>query len=114
MYPAQKGVGQAINAAISNGIVTSPYSMGYNDTLQQFNDVLLTLNLTYLDLLLIHLPDPNYNSNPSVDPNCKLNCTYNVNGCMTPTPIDPPLCRQSTWMLWLKYSMMVDIFFFNP
>eukprot|EP01084_Bolivina_argentea_P193354 331728_1 len=115
MYPAQKGVGNAINNAINSGLVTrkqmfivskvdscAPYPMGYNDTLQQTDDVLKTLNLTYLDLLLIHLPDPTYNSQPSTDINCKLNCTYNVNGCVTPTPINPPLCRQSTWNAMIK------------
>eukprot|EP01084_Bolivina_argentea_P193353 331726_1 len=115
MYPAQKGVGNAINNAINSGIVTRqelfitskvdaeyPYPMGYNDTLIQTDQVLTTLNLSYLDLLLVHLPDPNYNSNPSTDTNCKLNCTYNVNGCVAPIPINPPLCRQSTWNAMIK------------
>ena len=116
IYPSQQGVGLAINNAINTGLVTrdemfitskvsdNQYPLGYNDTINQTNIILKTLNLTYLDLLLIHVPDPNFDANPSSDPNCRLNCTYNTptGSCLTPRPINPPLCRQSTWNAMIK------------
>eukprot|EP01147_Barroeca_monosierra_P004428 gene4428-8541_t len=63
--------------------------LGYQDTLSQFDEILRTLDTTYIDLLLIHWPGPSENS---TDPAC------------TGPSSSPRLCRQSTW------RAMEDIF----
>jgi len=59
------------------------FPLGFNDSLQQFAQILLDLNTTYVDLLLIHWPtetDPN--ANISTDPTCQKNTTtYNEKEC---------------------------------
>ena len=60
-------------------------ALGYNDTLDQMKYVLSSLNVTYVDLLLIHWPyDPSHP--PTTDPLCRGN-----------TPQEMKACRQSTW-----------------
>ncbi|EGD83004.1 hypothetical protein PTSG_03640 [Salpingoeca rosetta] len=54
--------------------------LGYKDTMSQFEQILQTLDTTYVDLLLIHWPGPSENS---TDPAC--------------AGVTPKLCRQSTW-----------------
>ena len=94
-YRNQKGVGKAIAASQvpreemfivskvgSGGLIQSGYAMGYNDTLIQIKPILDTLQVDYVDLLLIHWPGP---PGKSTDPLCQG---------------DPPTwrgCRQSTW-----------------
>ena len=65
-------------------------TLGYNSTLQQFEELLLMFNTTYFDLLLIHwpsLPD-NRTSNDSSDSVCNSADSRRYN---------PTLCRQITW-----------------
>ena len=92
-YHDQTGIGKALAAAISNGTVTRDEVFitskvgggppGYNETLAQFDQILTTLQVKYVDLLLIHWPGPVIGFE-SKDPNCKH---------LT----DGPKCRQSTW-----------------
>ena len=56
--------------------------MGYNETMNQIKPVLETLQVDYLDLLMIHWPGPPGNS---TDPACIGN------------PTSWRACRQSTW-----------------
>ena len=87
-YHDQVGIGKAIRGS---GIprdqifITSKVGpsapLGYNDTLHQMEQVLSSLNVSYVDLLLIHWP---YDfRHQSSDPLCRGN-----------TPAE---CRQSTW-----------------
>ena len=103
-YHDQKGIGRAIAASqvpreelfivskvcnphgppayLENMNARDIYAMGYNDTLMQMEPILKTLQVDYVDLLLIHWPGPPGNS---TDPLCQG---------------DPPTwreCRQSTW-----------------
>ena len=94
-YRNQNGVGKAIAASQipreemfivskvgSGGLIQSGYAMGYNDTLIQIKPILDTLQVDYVDLLLVHWPGPPGNS---TDPLCQG---------------DPPTfrgSRQSTW-----------------
>ncbi|XP_065829602.1 aldo-keto reductase Mvan_2161-like [Oscarella lobularis] len=98
-YHDQVGVGKAIR---ESGIpreqifITSKVgpggvcggALGYNDTLDQMKDVLSSLNVTYVDLLLIHWPYvdvrwPYSRNHPSTDSLCQGHT--------------PQACRQSTW-----------------
>ena len=56
--------------------------MGYNETMNQIKPILETLQVDYLDLLMIHWPGPPGNS---TDPACIGN------------PTSWRACRQSTW-----------------
>jgi len=66
------------------------YPLGYQDSLQQFQDILVNLNTTYVDLLLIHWPSSDPNNPPkgtTLDPTCIRNTTtYNE-----------VQCRLNTW-----------------
>lgn len=93
-YGDQGGVGQAV---AESGIpreeifVTSKVGggpMGYNETLDQFKTVLSTLNMTYVDLLLIHWPWPIHGK--SSDPACQ-------NGAASANS-----CRVSSWKAMLE------------
>ena len=94
VYLNQIGVGKAIAASqipreelfivskLGNAGLIQGAAMGYNDTLIQMGPTLKTLQVDYLDLLLVHWPGPPGNS---TDPACQG---------------DPPTwhgCRQSTW-----------------
>eukprot|EP00118_Oscarella_pearsei_P026852 m.310515 g.310515 ORF g.310515 m.310515 type:complete len:350 (+) comp52168_c0_seq1:395-1444(+) len=60
-------------------------ALGYNDTLKQMEYVLSSLNVTYVDLLLVHWPyDPTHP--PTTDPLCRGNTSKEMKAC-----------RQSTW-----------------
>ena len=93
-YRNQIGVGKAIVASqiprqdlfivskVGSGGLVSGGALGYNDTLVQIEPVLQSLQVSYVDLLLIHWPGPPGNSS---DPACQGN---------------PPTwraCRQATW-----------------
>ena len=93
-YRNQIGVGKAIASSqipreelfivskVGNGGLISGAAMGYNDTLLQIDPILKSLQVEYVDLLLIHWPGP---PGKSTDPACQG---------------DPPTwrgCRQSTW-----------------
>ena len=88
-YHDQAGIGNAIKkSGISREeiFITSKIdalALGYNSTLEQMEDILLTLQLDYVDLLLIHWPGPP--SPTSSDPACQGN------------PTTWRACRQSTW-----------------
>eukprot|EP00759_Apiculatamorpha_spiralis_P005004 PhF_6_TR12994/c0_g1_i1/m.20556 len=64
------------------------YPLGYNDTLAQADQVLATLNTSYVDLLLVHWPDQGttFVSANSTDPNCDPQRGGT-----------PQNCRRSTW-----------------
>lgn len=90
-YHDQPGVAKAVQASgIPRGdiFMTSKLSPnGYNETLHQMDIILSELNMTYVDLLLIHWPGPPV---LSTDPACKG---------------DPPswrACRQSVWKAMTK------------
>ena len=65
-------------------------ALGYNDTLQQFQKLLIMFNTTYFDLLLIHWPSlpNNRSSNDSSTPYCNSG---------DPSEYNPTFCRQITW-----------------
>ena len=88
-YHDQLGVGRGIKDSgvprkeiflVSKIDVTA---LGYNSTLNQIDDILKTLQVDYVDLLLIHWPGPP--SPTSNDPACQGN------------PSTWKACRQSTW-----------------
>ena len=54
-------------------------ALGYQDSLDQFDAILSTLNTTYVDLLLIHWPGPAGNS---TDPACVGDNSSPKVGCM--------------------------------
>ena len=93
-YRNQKGVGRAISESgipreelfvvskVGSGGLVSGGGMGYNETMIQFEEILETLQVSYVDLLLIHWPGPPGNS---TDPACQGN------------PQTWRKCRQSTW-----------------
>ena len=73
------GPGQGSNRSIPSG------ALGYNDTLTQMDYTLSSLNVTYVDLLLVHWPyDPTHP--PTTDPLCRGNTSQEMKAC-----------RQSTW-----------------
>lgn len=88
-YWCQAGVGRAIRESgvprkeifVTSKIDTK--ALGYNSTLKQMDDILQTLQLEYVDLLLIHWPGPP--STFSDDPACQGK------------PSTWRECRQSTW-----------------
>eukprot|EP00117_Sycon_ciliatum_P049247 scpid82334/ scgid34943/ Uncharacterized oxidoreductase Mvan_2161 len=88
-YRDQPGVGQAVRQsgiARDEIFITSKVGggpLGYNETLDQFKEVLSTLNMTYVDLLLIHWPWPLVGG--SSDPACQ-------DGAASANS-----CRQSSW-----------------
>ena len=66
--------------------------MGYNETLDQWKQILVTLDTDYIDLLLIHWPGPSENS---TDPACVgPKATPKVRRCagpgVTPAPGHAP------------------------
>lgn len=85
-YHDQPGVAKAVNAsgvARSDIFITSKLSPnGYNETLKQMTKILSDLNMSYVDLLLIHWPGPPF---LSTDPACKGD------------PSSWKACRQSVW-----------------
>ena len=93
-YRNQPGVGKAIKAntvpredlfivsKVGSGGLVSGAALGYNETLVQVKPMLDTLQVDYVDLLLIHWPGPPGNSS---DPACQGN------------PATWRACRQSTW-----------------
>ncbi|XP_065196639.1 uncharacterized oxidoreductase YtbE-like [Sycon ciliatum] len=97
-YTDQIGVGKAIAAAIAAGEVTREElfvvskvgsgglipgaAMGYNDTMVQIGPILSSLQMKYVDLLLIHWPGP---PGKSKDPACQGQ------------PATFKTCRQQTW-----------------
>jgi len=94
MYLNEKSVGKAIKASSvprSDIFITSKvgpvYALGYNETLNQFKQILANLQTDYVDLLLIHWPSalPPYPA--TTDPFCRHN---------SPT-YDEKKCRLSTW-----------------
>lgn len=97
-YNDQVGIGKAIKASVVSRkdlFITSKVGsahggsqdfsagLGYNDTLAQIKPVLDTLQVDYVDLLLLHWPGP---PGKSTDPACQGN----------PSPTWRE-CRQSTW-----------------
>lgn len=88
-YWCQAGVGRAIKASgvpRKEVFVTSKIdreALGYNSTLKQIDDILQTLQLDYVDLLLLHWPGPP--STFSDDPACQGN------------PDTWRECRRSSW-----------------
>ena len=95
-YGTQIGIGEAV---VKSGVpreeifITSKIGggpRGYNETLQQFIQVLHTLNTSYVDLLLIHWSWPIYNN--TADPAC-LHGEASANSC-----------RVSSW------KAMIEIF----
>ena len=90
-YRGEAGVGMAVlhqtEVHRSEIFITSKVGglpPGYNDTLEQFQEILTQMNLTYVDLLLIHWPGPL--PLKSSDPKCKL-----ISG-------SDKECRQSSWL----------------
>lgn len=93
-YRNQPGVGRAIKASkvsredlfivskVGSGGLVSGGALGYNDTLVQIKPILDTLQVDYVDLLLIHWPGP---PGKSTDPACQGEATT------------WRACRQSTW-----------------
>jgi len=89
-YNDLAGVGWAVgNSSVNRSdiFITSkvddPY--GYNTTIEHIDAVLATLNVDYVDLLLMHWPGPTFflnHSGPPIDQWCSDN---------------GPLCRQQTW-----------------
>ena len=68
--------------------------LGYADTLQQFEDIKATMNVTYVDALLVHWPWPSAskgnvtnNATQSSDPLCNTTAvaTYDEAGCRLST-----------------------------
>ncbi|XP_065180627.1 glyoxal reductase-like [Sycon ciliatum] len=88
-YGDQAGVGKGILASgieRSELFVTSKIPCyGYNETLKNVDEALSTLNMSYVDLLLIHWP---YSKSKvfTTDPNCKPD-----------TAASAKTCRQSVW-----------------
>lgn len=86
-YGDQVGVGQAVAESGLNRddiFITSKVSPnGYNATMDQFAQILQSLNTSYVDLLLIHWP---YGAYGKADPPCNP---------LTPAKADG--CRQDTW-----------------
>lgn len=62
----------------SAGIVGSNSPMGYLDAKQQIAAVLEAVNVTYVDLMLIHWPS---STAPSQDAECNLGPSYNASAC---------------------------------
>ena len=93
-YRNQPGVGRAIKASkvpreelfivskVGSGGLVSGGALGYNDTLNQIKPILDSLQVEYVDLLLIHWPGP---PGQSSDPACQGH------------PDTWRSCRQSTW-----------------
>lgn len=85
-YGNQVGIGKAIKASgVSREdlfIVSKLTLLGYNDTFTQLQQILNTLQVDYVDLLLIHWPAVNGKSS---DPACQ----YSL--------LSWRHCRQSTW-----------------
>jgi len=65
-----------------------PLPLGYNDTINQWRNIIDLLNTTYVDIIYIHWPSDNStNSYKSTDYYCNASDTrYN-----------PKTCRQNTW-----------------
>lgn len=104
-YGDQVGIGKAIKASgvsredlfivskvgSAHGTQDTEAGLGYNDTLKQMKPILDTLQVDYVDLLLIHWPAP---PDKSSDPTCQGN---------------PPTwreCRQSTWRAMEEIYML--------
>jgi diketogulonate reductase-like aldo/keto reductase len=95
-YDNLKSVGQAIaDSGVPRRnifIVTktgSPQPLGYQDTVEQLNNVLSTQNLDYVDLALIHWPQNDATSKSSeCNPGASLNMT---------------LCRLNTWKAYVEF-----------
>ena len=85
----QKGVGRGVAASgleRSEIFITSKLPCdGFNETLANVDELLADLNMTYVDLLLIHWP---YSPSKifTKDPNCR-----------PPTAATAKTCRQSVW-----------------
>jgi len=88
-YPGQAGIGAAIkksNISREEIFITSKVDpKGYKVTMDQFAEIQKTLQLDYVDLLLIHFPG----TWSTADPN--FACAH-VNGTINWKP-----CRQDTW-----------------
>ena len=69
----------------------APPRAGYNDTLSQFDFLLVQMNVSYVDLVLNHWPTSP--ATPTVDPLCDpaKNATY-----------DAKACRLSTWRAYVE------------